>query len=183
MEGKDVGTSETDGYISSLLVSFCRTHFICIDLIMTSEIIEAATLSRKQLELVARLRELDIELDGKKLNKKTPQLKHLATQIRALYGSYSEIAHSSTSDAMQLLGHIEDNGVLRTSLHPHFSKDTYTAFSHHVLIALEFYLWAIPYRENKYALNESEKERQLIKIISENYDSVFSGMEKKSVGV
>jgi len=94
-------------YTQALLASFIRTAFVAIELIINSELIEATTLNRKQIELLARLRELDT-LEVEKLIKKTPNIKNLKTKIKKLYSTYSENAHSSTYASHSLLGFYED---------------------------------------------------------------------------
>jgi len=49
---------EKQQYKLLLVVSFMRTHYVVNELIIYSEIIEASTLMRKQLELIARLKEI-----------------------------------------------------------------------------------------------------------------------------
>ena len=49
---------EKQQYKLLLVVSFMRAHYVVNELIIYSEIIEASTLMRKQLELIARLKEI-----------------------------------------------------------------------------------------------------------------------------
>lgn len=56
-----------------LIISFMRTHYVINELITYSEIIEASTLMRKQLELIARLKEIDVS-ELERLDKKVPQM-------------------------------------------------------------------------------------------------------------
>lgn len=115
-------------YQLALIVSFIRSHFVIIDLIESSNLIEAATLIRKQAELLARFN----EIGDKNLNKlfgATPNIK--AANIGSTYGSLSEIAHSSKMETMSLLG-IENNGE-QTCI------SVYPLFNHHTLKTISIY--------------------------------------------
>src|SRR5438105_5016353 len=105
--GQDMSAIPHAEYIGGLLVSFTRTHFIVVDLIACSELIESATLLRKQFELIARLQELNVIEPVKNLLERTPNLRRLKTEVGKLYGEYSRIAHSAHPEPLQLLGRIE----------------------------------------------------------------------------
>lgn len=108
-------------YHLTLIVSFIRSHFVIIDLIESSNLIEAATLIRKQAELLARFNEIG-DKDITKLFGVTPNIK--AAKIGPTYGSLSEIAHSSKIETMSLLG-IEDDGEQTCfSVYPVFNQHT-----------------------------------------------------------
>lgn len=72
------GMGETDNYKLALIVSFIRTQLIVSEHILNSELIEATVLERKQLELIARLSEIDKKAKNKetlnKLKGKTPNI-------------------------------------------------------------------------------------------------------------
>jgi len=142
MSGKNVTHIKGGLYISKLVVSFVRTHFIAIDLALQGELVEAATLVRKQLELLARLNELIKVEDVDSLLKRTPNLSSLRTRVKALYGSYSEIAHSSTTGPLQLLGRTEVDGAVMTNLYPEYSDYALTCLQHIALCVFEYFLWA-----------------------------------------
>ena len=113
--GVNFSKIKNGNYITDLVVSFCRSHFIAIDLILGNELIEAAVLIRKQLELLSRLNELLVVIDVANLEKKTPNLKHLKTDLKKLYNDYSEVAHSSAQTPLQLLGRIQkDNNTVNS---------------------------------------------------------------------
>jgi hypothetical protein len=114
--GHDVGAIPNSQYNLDLIVSFTRTHFIVMDLIVCGELIEAATLQRKQFELVARLNEIRETKSIESLIKKTPNLTTLRTRIKKLYGEYSEISHSASPLPLQLLGRISTPAILTTGL-------------------------------------------------------------------
>jgi tetratricopeptide (TPR) repeat protein len=142
LSGQDMRPIPNSRYIGGLIVSFVRTHFIILDLVTCSELIEAATLLRKQFELLARLNELYASETIDHLLKKTPNLSALKTHIRRLYGGYSEIAHSATLQPLELLGHIDDGKRERTAVYPVFLEDAYVTLQHVVLSVFEYYLWA-----------------------------------------
>ena len=121
-------TDLEEKYRLTLTVSFIRTHFVIIDLIEASDLIEAATLIRKQAELLARFNEIG-DKDLHKLFGKTPNI--AAVNIGATYGSLSEIAHSSKLETMSLLG-IQANAE-------HTSFSVYPVFNEHTLKTISIY--------------------------------------------
>jgi hypothetical protein len=140
--GCDVSTIPNAQYNLDLMVSFTRTHFIIMDLIVCCELIEACTLLRKQFELVARLNEIRAAGSIKSLLKRTPNLAALRTRIKALYGSYSQISHSADPVPLELLGRIfrEDGDV--TVVYPTFSENAYVSLNHAAVTVFEYYYWA-----------------------------------------
>ena len=62
-------------YKMLLMVSFMRTHICACEHIINSENIEGVTLLRKQLELIARMREVDAE-DLEKIYNRTPNVSY-----------------------------------------------------------------------------------------------------------
>lgn len=129
-------------YICNLIVSFVRTHFIILDLVTSSELIEAATLIRKQFELLARLNELRASESINHLLKRTPNLSALKTQLKTLYSDYSEIAHSSHPRKLDLLGSIVHCEKERTVLYPIFLENAYVSLQHVVITVFEYHMWA-----------------------------------------
>ena len=75
LDGNEIADEKLQ-YKLLLVVSFMRTHYVVNELIIYSEIIEAATLMRKQLELIARMEEIDVS-ELEKLDKKVPQIKYV----------------------------------------------------------------------------------------------------------
>ena len=107
LSGQDMRSIPNGLYIVDLVVSFTRTHFVTIDLIVCSELIDGATLLRKQFELLARLNQLQATETVEHLINRTPNLSSLRTQVKTLYGDYSQVAHSSAPQSLQLLGREE----------------------------------------------------------------------------
>lgn len=132
-------------YISDLVVSFTRTHFIAQDLIGYCELIEAAVLIRKQFELLARLHELVKADKLEHLVCKTPNIREAGEHIRRLYSAYSEVAHSSNPTHLQLLGRITVNGCEHTPVYPMYDPNAVITLRHQVLTVIAFYDWSYPY--------------------------------------
>jgi len=142
LSGQDTRPVPNGPYVGALIISFVRTHFIIIDLVTCCELIEAATLLRKQFELLARLKELRTSETIEHLLRRTPNLSTLETPIKTLYGMYSEIAHSSTPEWLELLGRIEQSGEPKLHVYPAFDKNAYVALSHVAHTVFEYYIWA-----------------------------------------
>lgn len=117
---------EKQQYKLLLAVSFMRTHYVVNELIIYSEIIEAATLMRKQLELIARLKEIDVcELE--RIDKKVPQMKHISC-MKEYYGLWSIVAHNANKDSLDLLGYnFEDETHKRFYVQPTYTENTISA--------------------------------------------------------
>jgi hypothetical protein len=140
--GKNFAVLQQGLYVSDLLVSFCRTHFVAAELITHVELVDAGVLIRKQMELVARLRELCSGADVEALLGRTPNVKHLAEHLRRRYGEYSQIAHSSHPKPLYLLGRISEGEAQYTPFYPVFDANAYVALSHLGFVVTEFGLWA-----------------------------------------
>ena len=85
--------NENTSYQLALLSSFVRTHFIINDHILNSDLVEASILTRKQLESLTRLHELDTKIVDK-LTGKTPNVQNvLKGPGKQLYPHLSSIAH------------------------------------------------------------------------------------------
>lgn len=152
LSGQDMREVPHGLYIGDLTVSFTRTHFVIVDLVVCSELIDAATLLRKQFELLARLNELHTSDSIDHLLKRTPSLSALKTQLRGLYGEYSKVAHSSSPQPLELLGRIEHKGKTRTVVYPEFQENAYVSLQHVVLTIFEYFIWA-----NQFMLTYNDK--------------------------
>lgn len=110
-------------YQALLLGSFMRTHYVLYELILLSSNIEAATLTRKQIELISRIKELDTK-DVDTLSKKTPNIKH-SRHFNRDYGILSEIAHSSSLDSLDVMGFkMVDESHKMFYMQPTYTGDT-----------------------------------------------------------
>lgn len=136
-------------YSAGLVVSFIRTQFMVVKCAEESHLIEGSTLLRKQLEVVARLNEIDnSEGTLDKLLKNTPHLGALKSKVRRLHGSYSEIAHSSEPDHFQLLGYgAKDEHQHYISMYPKFSRNSYVLLHNAGHVFIEFWAWLQNYNE------------------------------------
>ena len=114
-----------------LIVSFMRTHYVINELITYSEIIEASTLMRKQLELIARLKEIDVN-ELERLDKKVPQMKQY-------YGLWSQVAHNASFDSLDMLGfNMEDENHKRFYVQPSYTDSTIEAFDMNIGLFMMF---------------------------------------------
>ena len=114
---------EKQQYKLLLAVSFMRTHYVVNELIAYSEVIEAATLMRKQLELIARMKEIDVS-ELKRIYKKVPQIKHVP-MMKECYGIWSQVAHNANIDSLDLLGYnFDDETHKRFYVHPTYTENT-----------------------------------------------------------
>lgn len=121
-EGVEIA-DEKQQYKLLLAVSFMRTHYVINELIISSELIEAATLMRKQLELIARLKEIDVS-ELEKLDKKVPQVKYVPW-MKKYYGLWSQVAHNVDVDSLDLLGYnFDDETHKRFYVQPTYTEST-----------------------------------------------------------
>lgn len=163
-------------YTKSLLASFVRTAFVSIDLIESSELIEATALNRKQIELLARLHELDSK-SYESLSGKTPNVKHLLSKVKNLYSIYSESAHSATYAAHSLLGFYEGRERKHSLLFPEFTENTEIIFQNWLSIFFEFTLWALTFKEKNIAGYSRSTDEQSFMNIFQLYAK--SGLKDK----
>jgi hypothetical protein len=173
LSGRDLSMFKHNGYICDLVVSFARTHFIAQDLIGYGELIEAGVLIRKQIELLARLHELVKADNLEHLICKTPNVKALGPQIRRLYSTYSEVAHSSNPIHLQQLGSIEVNGDEYTAVYPKYDYNAMVTFQHQVLTVIELHNWTQPYLSNTIGDFDSNAADELIGDMVSNYVRAF----------
>jgi hypothetical protein len=142
ISGKEPTASKNDFYMSSLIVSFSLSHFVIEELLKFGELVDVITLIRKQVELLARMAELQGGKSAEDLARKTPNVKHLVTPLSRAYGQHSEIAHSASTTVMELLGVLEnEKGELWGTFNPVFTRHSLIAFEHLSLTVLEFVVW------------------------------------------
>ena len=173
LSGQDMKSISHGLYISDLMVSFSRSHFTVVDLIIYSELVEVSTLLRKQMELLARLNELHVSSTVDHLLKRTPNLSILKTHLRELYGTYSEIAHSATPQSLELLGRIVHGEGEVTSVYPNFSENAYIALQNAIMSVFEYYVWTDKFlSENCPSYDSNWAKRWLLDTI-EKYKLVY----------
>lgn len=125
-----------------LIVSFIRTHMVIDELLHCCENIEAATLLRKQLELLARYKETEnmVELQHSIKNKKVPQMSKVKNGGQ-MYGMLSEIAHSAKPDTYTLLGYQkQEDGSVGISLFGTYDDNVKVTFGIHIDIFCRFFI-------------------------------------------
>lgn len=162
-------------YLADLMVSFSRSHFIASDLILGGELVEAAVIIRKQMELLARLNELSIGLDIDKLVRRTPNIKHLKSGLNVLYSEYSEISHSSSPKAMQILGRKELGEGSIPPVYPEFQENAYVSMHHLVMTALEYYVWCANFLIDNFPEYDDSYDSALFDKAYEQHQKIFTG--------
>lgn len=143
MKNKIENTDDKTSYQISLVTSYIRSHYIINEMILDSDIIEATTLIRKQLESLTRIHELD-KNPLLKLLKKTPNVINCFKSVgKKIYPHLSEIAHFATPRVGELLHVVEDGDLIGPSLHPRYTKSAHGSFDLHALVSIYFLFWLI----------------------------------------
>ncbi len=174
LSGKSLRKIENGLYIGDLVVSFCRSHFIACDLILGGELVEAAIVIRKQLELLSRVNELSVGLDADNLTRKTPNIRYLKTNLKKIYSEYSEIAHSASPEIMHLLGRKEHESRIFTNLYPEFQKNAYVSMQHLTMTAFEFHVWCVNFNKDNFSEYDSTHDSLLLDNAINQYKKIFS---------
>lgn len=155
-------TNEKISYQISLIVSYVRTHYIITDHLMKGDLIEGIILVRKQLETVARLKEIE-QKDLKKLHKKTPNIKNaIHSEACRIYGYLSEAAHFSTPDIASLLKINENGEKIGPSLVPDFQDIVFDIYNTNNYIDLCFLMFVVEKMKYLYPSIDNEKNTKLI---------------------
>lgn len=133
---------ERDQHRLPLIVSFIRTHMVIDELLHCCENIEAVTLVRKQLELLARYKETENmeELQRAIKHKKVPQMSKVENGGQ-MYGMLSEIAHAAKPETYTLLGYEkqEDESV-GINLFGVYDDNVKVTFGIHIDIFCRFFI-------------------------------------------
>lgn len=141
LDGVEIA-DESMQYKMLLAVSFMRTHVCACEHLFNSENIEGVTLLRKQLELIARMREID-EKDLSKLYDKVPNVGFVGP-MKVLYGLTSKIAHSADMNSLDMLGfRMEGEMHKHILLHPVYNDDTVHSINMAIGLFLMFVMEAI----------------------------------------
>lgn len=148
------GTGEIDNYRLALIVSFIRTQLIISEHIINSELIEVTVLERKQIELIARLSEIDKKASSKesiqRLKGKTPNIGNgnVSDNLKSLYGMFSEIAHSAKIEPFALLAGKPDIDTIGYSVLPEYdSTNTIVALSNHIQLFFDFVIYMFGFQK------------------------------------
>lgn len=173
LSGQSLRNIRNGLYIGDLIVSFCRSNFISSDLILGSELIEATVIMRKQMELVARLNECIGGTDIGSMIKKTPNVKHLQTNLRKMYSEYSEIAHSASPKTISILGRSEHENKTFTPVYPIFDENSYVALQHITLLVFEFYLSCSVFLRTNFTEYDGTRDTILFEDLVEKHHAMF----------
>ena len=174
VSGKSFREIQNGTYLANKMVSFCRSHFIASDLILSGELVEGAIIVRKQMELLARVNELSAGLDIYKLVRRTPNIKHLKTGLNRLYSEYCEIAHSASPKVMQILGRKELDDRTYTPLYPEFEETAYVSIQHLAMTALEYYVWCANFLTDNFPEYDATYDSVLFNKAYEQHQKVFT---------
>ena len=145
LSGAQFPNTEEGKYLVYLLVTYARSHMIVSDLIAVGDLVDAATLTRRQMEVMSRLHEVRATPDLATLMRKTPNVGRPQTQVRRMYGEYTGIAHASNPVNMQLFGRGVDSELV--ALYPRFTEHAYVSLQHLALLVLELWVWATTHFE------------------------------------
>lgn len=142
-------------HIGNLIASFVRTHFIVVDLIGHSELIEAATLLRKQFELLSRLSgiahrpnavapastaTLPPNADGA-----AAQAAQAEDALQRLYRRQHDSGQTSREDALRLFGFMQAGSSASSTIYPSFSDNAYVLLQHTAASVLDYFFWGDPF--------------------------------------
>ena len=148
------GIGEIDNYKLALIVSFIRSQLIISEHILNSELIEVTILERKQIELIARLSEIDKKTNNKeslhKLKGKTPNVGNgnVSENLKNMYGMFSEIAHSSKTEPFALFAENLDNDTIGYSVLPQYnSTNTIAALGNHIQLFFDFVIYMFSFQQ------------------------------------
>jgi hypothetical protein len=130
-------------YQIGLSASFIRTHFLVGDFILDGDLVEAIVLTRKQLESLSRLHELDSK-PLEKLAGKVPNIKNvLKGEAGRMYGDLSEVAHFSTPRVGELLHVVERGDLIGPSLLPVHNEQSGACMDMAHFVAVYFIAWMV----------------------------------------
>lgn len=163
MKKKIKNTNEKISYQISLSASYVRTHFIINDMILHSDLVEANTLIRKQLESLTRLHELDAK-PLQKLTRKTPNVINTFKAMgKQTYPLLSEIAHFASPKAVELLNVMEQEGdLIGPSMIPIYTDAAHGCFDMQALVSLYFLFWFIGKQKEFYEAFDGKAEERLL---------------------
>jgi hypothetical protein len=155
-------TDEGISYQIGLSASFIRTHYITLDHILNGDLIEAVTLTRKQLESLTRMFELDSKPLAK-LSGKVPNISNNRNKnVGKLYGEMSEIAHFASPRVAELLHVLEDGPFVGPSLYPRYSEQSHAISDTEYFTAIYFLGWFVEKLTEWYPKENFSEEKQLI---------------------
>lgn len=168
------GMGEIDNYKLALIVSFVRTQLIISEHIVNSELIEVTILERKQIELIARLSEIDKKTNNKesihKLKGKTPNIGNgnVSENLKNMYGMFSEIAHSSKTEPFALLAENLDHDAIEYSVLPKYDPiNTVVALNNHIQLFFDFVIYMFNFQDKFIPDYTNSEDMELINNLTE----------------
>lgn len=163
------GIGEVDNYKLALIVSFLRTQLVISEHILDSELVEATVLERKQIELVARLSEIDKKVGSKeslhKLKGKTPNVGNgnVSENLKNMYGMFSEIAHSAKTEPFALFMKEIENDKIGYSVLPEYdSINTIVAINNHIQIFFDFFIYMLSFQNDFFITYTDNEDMELM---------------------
>ena len=145
-------------YQLNLAISYVRTHFIINNLVLDGDLIEATTLTRKQLEKLTRMSELDNRPIEKLLNK-TPNVINLFGEVgKEIYPELSEIAHFGHLRVSEFLSFESKDGKKGPSLFPSYKKLATICYDREAYVTLYFLSWLIDFVKENNPKYNNEKD-------------------------
>lgn len=150
-------TSEDIAHILILLMTFFQGAYATENLISEGQYIKAAAALKQDYEIIARISEIHA---GTAKPGQTPQIKHLAEDVRKYYGELNKIAHPSNQESLiALMGTLVSGESNAISYIPVYHKESSLAlYELHVwliLMATKEYLRLF---SDMYGLEESTLE-------------------------
>lgn len=148
-------------YQIGLSASFIRTYFLVTDLLLNGDLIEGLVLLRKQIEVLARILELE-KSAVEELRGKTPNVKHLLTNgTGRIYGRLSEVAHFSTPECTELMGVNVDGSRKGPSLVPQFQEAQFEQMALLHFTGIRFSQWMLRKLVAWYPTADFKLEREI----------------------
>lgn len=133
--------TEKSSYQLGLSASFLRTDHILRRQLARGHLIEAMVLMRKQIELLARFKELDEKSPGE-LKKRTPNISAIKNigHIGRIYGELSGVAHFSDVYVTELLGTSDSSCRTGRSIHvfPQYQSAAHDLFQDYCILCIYF---------------------------------------------
>ncbi|MGZ5198774.1 MAG: hypothetical protein ACXWC4_03305 [Telluria sp.] len=136
-------TSEQISHVLILLMAFFQGTHITEGLVSEGQYIKAAAALKQDYEIIARISEVRA---GTARPGQTPQVRHLADEVKAYYGELNKIAHPSNQeilvDLMRSLSEGESQGISHI---PRYNGETAKGL-------YELHLWLILMAAKEYML-------------------------------
>lgn len=133
--------TQKSSYQLGLSASFLRTDHILRRQLERGHLIEAMVLMRKQIELLARFKELD-DKSPEELKKRTPNVSAIKNigGIGRMYGELSGIAHFSDVYVTELLGTSDSSRSTGRSIHvfPKYQSTAHDLFQNYCILCIYF---------------------------------------------